>query len=321
MLTSSLHLKWRHIVILISVGMLALLLISSSMVTAAQLQEAQRVRKPDLGLEHILVHPTRLAVGPRGSVFVSDVRVGSVFILDRKLELQQELKGLDSPLGVAVNPGGDRIYVGNMGRKNVEVYDRSGLLLRSLGNGNLGAGTPEFSMPNDIVVAPDGRVFVVDSTEHCVKVYNQEGARTLTIGSLGNAPGEFDFPSCLALSPDSAELYVGDQNNYRVQVFDLDGTFLREFGGPLDLGAFQGNFGSVQSLLTVVVDGEYTEVHVVDATQNWVQVLTEDGAYLRTYGETGTLPGQLNLPLDIAVDFEGKIIACNSGNRRVEAIH
>jgi len=163
-----------------------------------------------LNLKNQLTYPTRLAIDKNDNIFVSDIRVGSVFFLDSSLNPKKELKGLDAPMGVGVDKDG-RIYVGNKGRGNVEVYGKKGQLLYTLG-----AKKSEFSMPSDIVVTSGRRVYVVDSKENCVKVYNQVGVRILTIGSEGSGQGEFKFPSTVALSNDETELYVGDQGNYRV---------------------------------------------------------------------------------------------------------
>lgn len=175
-------------------------------------------------------------------------------------------------------------------------------------------------MPNDIVVARDRRVYVVDSLEDCVKVYDERGRRIRVIGASGQGPGAFDFPSCLALSPDGSELYVGDQRNHRVQVFSLDGGWLRQFGAPLKRGRFEGCFGSIQSIATVMTASGQTLVHVLDASQNRVQILTHEGSYLTTYGQTGSMPGQFRLALDICVNRQGRILACDAGNRRIETI-
>jgi hypothetical protein len=75
---------------------------------------------PDpLAVNHANNYPTRLALGPNGQLFVSDPKVKSVFIYDANLQLKGELKGLYSPLGVAVDSAGF-IYVGNAGDRGPE---------------------------------------------------------------------------------------------------------------------------------------------------------------------------------------------------------
>ncbi|MEW6746810.1 MAG: 6-bladed beta-propeller [Planctomycetota bacterium] len=309
--------KPRRAVLLAVLSLGSSTLASSAMTLGAQEREVMRPKPaepPSLALAHRIAYPTRIAVDADDNVYVTDIRVGSVFILDPYLQPRLELKGLAEPAGIAVDHDG-RIYVGSKGRQSVEVYSGTGRLLYELG-----AGPGEFSLPTDITVAPDARVFVADSFQNCVKVFDRRGRRLKVIGGEGTGPGEFKFPSSLTLSPDATELYVGDQGNYRIQVFDLNGGFLREFGGHVERGAFEGRFARIQSVATVIDPEIGTTIHVVDTAQNWIQVLTGNGEYLRSYGETGRSPGKLNLPLDIACNSLGRVIVCNSGNGRVEHI-
>jgi DNA-binding beta-propeller fold protein YncE len=257
-----------------------------------------------------------LDVDSGGRVYVSDFKTGQILVFNARLTPLFTIDDVGTPLGVAVDPKGQRIFVGRADNGSVEVYDGGGVLV-----GLLGGQENEFQMPNDLVATSDGRVLVADSKANAVKVYASDLTLQTTIGTQGTAPGELDFPSALALSTNEAELYVGDQGNHRIQVFALDGTFLRTFGGPLALGAFPGNFGRIQSI--AVTDGGLQSdlIHVVDAGQNRVQILSASGVYLATYGTTGTQLGELNLPLDITATPAGHILACNTGNRRLEPIH
>lgn len=89
------------------------------------------IEPPDLSVNNSLVYPMRLALGPGGNLYVSDPKIGSVFIYDSGLSIVAELKGLDKTLGLAVDDQGN-IYVGNNGRRNVEIYDASGLLTATI---------------------------------------------------------------------------------------------------------------------------------------------------------------------------------------------
>ena len=107
-----------------------------------------------------------------------------------------------------------------------------------------------------------------------------------------------------------------------VKVFDLEGNFLRSFGGIVSQGMgswkWQGKFVKLQSL---AVDS-YGRLHAADCFMNSVQILdSQTGAYIDSYGMFGQEPGQLNLPLDIAIDGYGNVIVTNNGNKRVEIIY
>jgi hypothetical protein len=73
-----------------------------------------------------------------------------------------------------------------------------------------------------------------------------------------------------------------------------------------------------QSLL---VD-KYARVHACDSYMSIVQILDPDtGSYVDSYGSFGKGTGELNLPLDIAIDDLGRVAVANSGNGRIEIIY
>ena len=84
------------------------------------------------------------------------------------------------------------------------------------------------------------------------------------------------------------------------------------------LWKWKGLFVKAQSLL---VD-KYARVHACDSYMSIIQILDPDtGLYLDSYGAFGTGAGELNLPLDIAIDDFGRIAVADSGNGRVEIIY
>jgi WD40 repeat protein len=255
--------------------------------------------------------PTRLAWSSDGQqLYVSDARVGSVFIYDNQLTLTAELKGLAKPLGVAVDALGN-IYVGNNQRDNLEVYSPEGERTAIIGAGTI-------LMPNDMAFGPDGYLYVVDSKSRRVWVVDTAGEQILD--SIGE--GELRFPAALAFS--GQELFVADQGNFQVRVFDLQGNLLRSFGGEPSRGfmnySWQGKFVRLQSL---AFDGQGPDLrlHALDNHMSIVQMLDPaDGTYLGTYGTKGTAPGELKLPLDIDINASGEAAVANRENKRVELL-
>jgi DNA-binding beta-propeller fold protein YncE len=264
-------------------------------------------------------YPTRLALGLDNEVYVSDARARAVFIYDAELNLIGKIERIHKPLGVAVAPDGN-IYVGSDADDNVQVYDQSGAKIRTIGAGTI-------KMPNDLALDRDGRLYVADSLNDKVWIYNSDGSAAGSAGVVGNNPGRLDFPVAITIAyrteggAEVGELYVADQKHASIQVFDLQGNFLRAYGGKVTRGMmswnWQGRFARIQSL---AVDAQ-GRVHAADCYMNKVQILDADtGGYIDSYGEFGTAEGQLNLPLDILISGN-KVIVANAENERVEVIY
>jgi DNA-binding beta-propeller fold protein YncE len=261
-----------------------------------------------LAIQNANHHPTRLAWSPDAQqLFVTDPRVGSVFIYDSTLALTGEIKTSGKPLGVAVHPLGD-VYVGNDARDRVEVYSPAGLLTATIGEGSL-------QMPNDLAFDGNGLLYVVDSQRNRVEVFDPATGENLrTIGA-----GQLRFPSALAIS--GQEIFVADQANFRVRVFDLQGNLLRSFGSEVSQGFmnynWKGRFVRIQGL---AVDSA-GRLHALDCEMGIIQILNAStGAYIDSYGTKGSAPGELDLPLGIDISAYGETAVANTRNERVELL-
>jgi streptogramin lyase len=117
-----------------------------------------------------------------------------------------------------------------------------GKVLMTLGTpGVAGDDETHFNAPSDVVVAPNGDIFVADGhgekTNARIVKFSKDGKFIKAWGKEGNGPGEFNVPHGLAM--DSAgRLFVADRANSRIQIFDQDGKYLAEwkqFGRPSGL--------------------------------------------------------------------------------------
>jgi hypothetical protein len=79
-----------------------------------------------------------------------------------------------------------------------------------------------------VVVAPDGRIHVLDTQVPTVRVYDGDGRHLLSFGRRGEGPGEMRQPTGLALMPDGRVL-VSDPGNARVSVYSADGDALESW--------------------------------------------------------------------------------------------
>jgi DNA-binding beta-propeller fold protein YncE len=149
--------------------------------------------------------------------------------------------------GLHVDPD-NNIWVSDAAAENngkghtVMKFNQDGKLLMTLDKPGVAGTTQDtFNAPSDILVAPNGDIFVADGhggdTNNRIVKFTKDGKYIKEWGKKGKGPGEFDVPHSLAM--DSAgRLFVADRSNNRVQAFDQDGKFLlewKQFGRPSGL--------------------------------------------------------------------------------------
>jgi DNA-binding beta-propeller fold protein YncE len=132
----------------------------------------------------------------------------------------------------ATRPGGTKGHT-------VLKFSPDGALLMTLGKAGVsGGGADLFDQPTDVVVAPDGTIFVTDShrngKNNRVVKFDRTGKYIKEWGSKGSGPGQISEPHTIAMDS-RGRLFVGDRENNRIQIFDQDGKLLdewRQFGRP-----------------------------------------------------------------------------------------
>ncbi|MGD2207614.1 MAG: hypothetical protein PVH17_12645, partial [Anaerolineae bacterium] len=149
-------------------------------------------------------------------------------------------------------------------------------------------------------------------------------------GKVGFEPGQFNHPRGIAVGPDR-NIYVADSDNHRIQVFDSEGSFLREWGRQCNLQSGHGctdpdgdgplayGDGQFQEPWGVTVDDE-GRVYVADTWNHRIQMFDADGNFLRkwgAYGQTDSAEELFYGPRDITVDGSGRVFVTDTGNKRV----
>ena len=114
---------------------------------------------------------------------------------------------------------------------NVYKFSPDGQLLMTLGKTG-GAREPEFFyQPNDVLVAPNGDIYVAEGHSNAetanarILKLDRTGKLIKVIGRRGNGPGEFLQPHALAMDS-RGRLFVGDRSNNRIQILDQEGNHL-----------------------------------------------------------------------------------------------
>ncbi|GMR17070.1 MAG: hypothetical protein BMS9Abin32_125 [Gammaproteobacteria bacterium] len=124
----------------------------------------------------------------------------------------------------------------------VMKFSPTGELLLTLGReGVAGDGTDVFNKPSDVLVAPNGDIFVADGHDaggnNRIMKFDRNGKFLRQWGSTGGDHGQFRDPHALAMDS-QGRLFVGDRGNSRIQIFDQEGQHLAtwtQFGRPSGL--------------------------------------------------------------------------------------
>jgi DNA-binding beta-propeller fold protein YncE len=124
------------------------------------------------------------------------------------------------PSGVTVGPDG-RVYVTDTMNYRVQVFDRDLKFVRAFGS--LGDTPGKFRRPKGIAVDGDGIVYVVDSDFNNFQMFNGEGQPLLAVGEYGTRPGQMTLPAGVCIQRSTRKIYVADQANQRIQVFQRVG--------------------------------------------------------------------------------------------------
>lgn len=256
-----------------------------------------------------LAKPFAVALDSEGRILVSDSANAALIRFDRK-ENKMDVFGtqgavrLKLPLGLGLGPD-DTVYVADAGLRQVVAIDTEGKITAVFGR------SEELANPTDAALSPDGsRLYVADSKAHQIVVFDAATAKRVSaFGRRGEGDGEFNFPTSLAFGPEG-NLFVVDQINSRVQVFDPGGEYLDEFG---NLGVGFANFVRPKD---IAVD-EVGFVYVTDNAFNNFQLFDSDFTLLTFVGEGGSGPGRFHGASGIAVRGE-EIAVVDQLGRRVQ---
>ena len=154
------------------------------------------------------------------------------------------------------------IWITDNGDHQVMKFNRNGELLLKLGEkGVAGESASTFNKPTDIAWAPNGAFYVSDGygNSRIVK-YSKEGKHLLSWGKKGSGPGEFNLPHSVAVDS-KGQVYVADRENNRIQIFDGDGKFLREWK---HLGSTQNIFITPKDEMWILTYRNAVEIRTYD---------------------------------------------------------
>jgi DNA-binding beta-propeller fold protein YncE len=232
---------------------------------------------------------------------------------------------INRPRDVAVGPDGNR-YILDTGNNRVVILDAAGNFVRSFGStcllndqgqpscvdpdgsGPLAVGDGQFREPWGIAVAENGAIFVADTWNGRIQVFDGEGnflrkwGNFAIINETDRNPFWFFGPRGLAIAA-NGNLLVADTGNKRILQFTPEGDFVNEVGGG---GVVLGRF---EEPVDVAVDPNTGNVVVADVWNQRIQVLSPDLVPLAEWPVPSWQSQDINDKAYVAVDANSTVYA------------
>lgn len=152
-------------------------------------------------------------------------------------------------------------------------------------------------------------IYVTDTNNKRVQVFDLAGAPLFTFGEAGSGPGEFNFPYGIA-GDNNGKVYVADMYNGKISVHDAKGDFIEYFAEDLS------DENGIKSPAGIRIMNDL--VYVSDIQAGKIFVFNMDGELQLELGENGSEEGQFSAPNAVVADAEGYIYVVDTGNQRIQ---
>jgi len=186
-----------------------------------------------------------LAMDDNDRLFVSDPGLRHILVFAANHKAEDVISdGMVEPGSMAIDRENRFLYVSDVALDQVLVYDADSFkLLRKIGTTghNHELTTPgDFAKPTGVAVDQDRNLYVCDTMNNRIEIFDADGKFVSTFGKAGDGPGYFARPKGVAIDSDG-HIWVADGQQDRVQVFNQQAQLLISFGGHgLLPGMFQG---------------------------------------------------------------------------------
>jgi DNA-binding beta-propeller fold protein YncE len=227
--------------------------------------------------------PVGVAVDADDRLFVSDANLHSLICFSPTGEplSQFGMAELGRPGGIAIDRAHGRLYVADAKESRIAVFDtKTFKFVRFLGGPDKpGKREPgKFIGPTNVAVDRQGGVYVADTLNNRVQIFDADGKFVRTFGRQGDAPGEFIRPKGIAVDSEG-HVYVADAEFNNFQVFSRQGQSL------LAVGTFGGKPGQFALLAGLYIDSE-DRIYTTEMFHGRVQVFQ----YISQPGTPTTTP-------------------------------
>ncbi len=217
-----------------------------------------------------LARPVGIALDGQENLYVAEQEKKGVSVFDRQGKKLRFITdpSLERPAGIAIDRDRGKIYLADTGHTKstdhtIKIFDMSGDLVGTIGKGK-GDEPGRFLFPTYLALDDKGNLYVTDTLNSRVQMFDADGKYVKSFGQRGNAWGMFDKPKGVALDS-FGNVYVADSGWSNVQIFNQKGQILLFFGG-------RGPIPGMLKNPTAIVIDKKNRIYVADYLNHRVEV-------------------------------------------------
>jgi uncharacterized protein (TIGR03663 family) len=172
--------------------------------------------------------------------------------------------------------------------------------------GSTGPDPGSFNEPRGLAADAAGNLYVADTKNHRIQVFDPAGRLLRGFGTKGTGEGQLNEPCGVAVDP-QGDVWVADTWNARIAHFSGDGAWRgtitdpeKQLFGPRAIAVSRG------------------VLYVADTGNKRIVRFDRDGRKLSDWGSSGVGPGQFVEPVGLAADAAGNIYVADTGNHRIQ---
>jgi DNA-binding beta-propeller fold protein YncE len=217
----------------------------------------------------------------------------------------------DQPNGIAVDDQG-RIFITEQTNKRVQVLNRNYTFAGFIGGSGNGAG--QFDKPMGIAADATGRIYVTDENLNKVSVFDRVAGQVkwqFKFEFADNGAGKIDHAESITIDRVRQRIYLSDEGQLHVKVYDLTGKFLQFFSGS---GTAIGQFTPGGQPEGVAVDDNHY-IYVNDEGGSRVNVFRPDFTPVAAIQSTSAFQSADGVHLSEKLD---RFIIVDQGNDLVQ---
>jgi tripartite motif-containing protein 71 len=213
----------------------------------------------------------------------------------------------NDPMAICMGSGEHRdcIVIADYWNERVVIVKKNGDHVRSI---------PCGGCTNGVSVDSSNRIFV--SKNYYISVWDWNGQHIFSFGSQGSQDGQFEYARKSCIDKERGIIFIADQYNNRIQLFDLQGTFMGKIGS-------EGSSIAQLNRSTSVGLDSLGNLIIADSRNHRLSAWSwhnGQSSPLGVFAKEGSNQGEFKYPKGVCIDSLGRIIVAETENHRIQIV-